>query len=175
MLRVLPVLMCFGQHRQRQSKWTGHDWGRLLACPALALSTHPYNWLTWAIPAPLHSPAHQPRADILLLSPNLRSSPARVDACWPAELLRMSRRFGAKGGPKPSQNRPPNCLNMPRNHSQSTRDHFGARPLLTNFGPKIGHFGVPVRWETGRRARPPQRGLVREPMRAFGNHQNWGL
>ena len=41
-----------------------------------------------------------------LLSANLHPSPACVRACWPAELLRTSRRFGAKGGLKPSRNRP---------------------------------------------------------------------
>ena len=42
----------------------------------------------------------------LLLSANLHPSPACVRACWPAELFRTSRRFGAKGGLKPSQTRP---------------------------------------------------------------------
>ena len=50
-----------------------------------------------------------------------------------------------RNGPKNAQICP---MYLPRVPSQSVLYHFWAKPLLTIFGPEIGHFGGPVRWAT---------------------------
>ena len=69
---------------------------------------------------------------------------------------------------------------LPHKPSQSVEDRFWAKPFLTIFGPKIGHFGGPVGW-AARRVPPfpsvARHGVLRVRLSHSegGNHQNWGV